>query len=563
MRFSKRFFVFTILIVIALIWKFNNWNDRYAAVEAFRGAALNEDVLYPLMSKNLNDAEQLKININGETYSNSQQYAILDDGLNPVGSLEFVRTIMGSSAFMSGEKSATVQITNDLYEFVVGEKVITKNGEESEITVAPSMRKGQIYLGLEDLCNIFGYEYSYDKVKYTVDIQYHTKPKLPATYDLRNLNRVSHIRNQGSKSTCWACASVEALESALLPAYPHTFSVDAMINENSSGDESEGGEYTKALAYLLSWQGPVEEDDAVESKPVHLQSAQFFDSENLDELKRAVYKYGGVSTSIYASVSTSNLNGSISYNSITNSYCYNGSAKPNHDVVIIGWDDNYPAKNFSANVEGNGAFICQNSWGDGFGDDGVFYISYYDSNIGYQAVAYVSVDTNNTYSYIYQSDLSGWVGQVGFGKAWAYAANTFMAKADQQVEATGFYALGKDTTYHVYFVPKYENTSSLSEKVLVAKGKVEQPGYYTIKFNAPQAVTKDQEFAVVLYLNTPDTIRPIAVEYESDEKKVDLSDGKGFISNNGLNWEHVEEVKGANLCIKAYANNLVEVYDNE
>ena len=68
MKLSKRYLVFTIIIAVALIWKLNNWNDRYAAVETFRGATLNEDVLYPLMSKNLNDAGQLKVYINGEPY---------------------------------------------------------------------------------------------------------------------------------------------------------------------------------------------------------------------------------------------------------------------------------------------------------------------------------------------------------------------------------------------------------------------------------------------------------------------------------------------------------------
>ena len=38
MKLSKRFLVFTIIIALVLIWKLNNWNDRYAAVEAFRGA---------------------------------------------------------------------------------------------------------------------------------------------------------------------------------------------------------------------------------------------------------------------------------------------------------------------------------------------------------------------------------------------------------------------------------------------------------------------------------------------------------------------------------------------
>ena len=576
MKLSKRFTVFVLILAITLFAKLNNWNDRYAAVESFRGAALNEDVLYPLMSKNLNDSGKLKLYINNELYASNEMDAILDDSLNPVGSLEFVRQVLKGSAFMEDEGSAVVQISNDIYEFVSDNRTATKNGDDMEISIRPSIHLGRLYVGLEDLCSIFGYEYSYDRTTYTANIKISKVPKLPMIYDLRNVDRVSFIRNQGSTATCWACASLEALESSLLPANPYKFSVDSMIKSNSFQlDESAGGEYTMALAYLLSWQGPIEDNKETgliqeltgetDTAAVHLQEAHFYDSENLDDIKWAVYKYGGVSTSIYASVSTANLNGSSCYNRRTNSYCYTGNAKPNHDVVIIGWDDTYSAENFSTEVPGNGAFICQNSWGSGFGDDGVFYISYYDSNIGNQAVSYVKADTNNTYNYIYQSDLCGWVGQIGYSKEWAYGANTFTAEANQQIEAAGFYALGKNTSYQIYFVPNYTNTSTLSSKEIVASGTVSQAGYYTVKFNQAKTVNEGENFAIILYINTPDTLRPLAVEYVSDSMTaaVDITDGKGFISNNGLDWENVEDVAKANLCIKAYANDVVEVFEEE
>lgn len=60
--------------------------------------------------------------------------------------------------------------------------------------------------------------------------------------------------------------------------------------------------------------------------------------------------------------------------------------------MIIGWDDNYSRSNFNTPLEGDGAFICQNSWGDGFGENGIFYVSYYDTNIGTHNVAYTRVD---------------------------------------------------------------------------------------------------------------------------------------------------------------------------
>src|SRR5699024_7088013 len=116
--------------------------------------------------------------------------------------------------------------------------------------------------------------------------------------------------------------------------------------------------------------------------------------------------------------------------------------EPNHDVVIIGWDDDYGAEHFPGRVPGDGAFICQNSWGESFGEEGVFYISYYDSNIGTQSAAYTKVENTDNYDTIYQSDLCGWVGSLGYNRERILAANVFEAQETQQIAAAGFYALG-------------------------------------------------------------------------------------------------------------------------
>ena len=314
-----------------------------------------------------------------------------------------------------------------------------------------------------------------------------------------------------------------------------------------------------ALAYLLAWQGPVEEYES--ETAVHLQEAHFYDADDVEDIKRAVYKDGGVSTSIYASALNSNITQTSNYNKKTNAYCYIGPSKPNHEVVIVGWDDDYPAERFNNNVPGDGAFICQNSWGDRFGEDGVFYISYFDSNIGKQAVSYSRVDELGRYDNIYQSDLCGWVGQMGYGKDWVYAANTYTALGYEEVRAAGFYALKDNTSYQLFFVNNYENTGSLAKRTLVAEGSLKDAGYYTVEFTTPAQVKQGENFAVVLYINTPGINNPMALEYVADDmtRNVDITDGKGFISNNGLDWECVEDVTQANLCLKAYSKNIKEI----
>ena len=51
-----------------------------------------------------------------------------------------------------------------------------------------------------------------------------------------------------------------------------------------------------------------------------------------------------------------------------------------HGINVIGWDDNFPKENFTGKYQPtkDGAWIVTNSWGEDWGKDGYFYISYED-----------------------------------------------------------------------------------------------------------------------------------------------------------------------------------------
>ena len=283
---------------------------------------------------------------------------------------------------------------------------------------------------------------------------------------------------------------------------------------------------------------------------------QIIDGKDYEKIKEAVFKYGGVQTSIYNSLRSSQSY-SPDYNSRSHAYCYIGTEKPNHDVVIIGWDDSYPKENFSVDLEGDGAFICQNSWGRQFGDDGVFYISYYDTNIGTHNVVYTRVEDTDNYDNIYQSDLCGWVGQLGYNKESMYGANVFTTKGQEELVAAGFYATGKDSQYELYVVRNFENEESLEQRIPVASGRLSNAGYYTVSFNRGIVLEAGERYAIVLHIITPNTIHPMAIEYRADDatEHVILDDGESYISANGNGWKSVDTVEDCNLCIKAFSNN--------
>lgn len=402
------------------------------------------------------------------------------------------------------------------------------------------------------------------------------KDELPVSYDGRKEGRAPAVKNQGTQGTCWAFASLQALEARLLPVEAAHFSEDHMsLNNGFCIPQEEGGEYTMSMAYLLSWKGPVLESDDPYGDGIspdglkavkHVQEIQIIPGRDYEKIKRAVLRYGGVQSSLYTSM-TNEESRSQFYNEKACAYCYIGSELPNHDSVIIGWDDAYPKENFNADINGDGAFICMNSWGDGFGEQGYFYVSYYDSNIGMNNIVYTGVEDTENFDHIYQSDLRGWVGQIGYGEEEIWFSNVYQAETAERLKSVGFYATGSHTSYEVYVVRNAGEEMEITEardfdrKIRAAWGSLDYAGFYTISLTENEAddmqLKKGERFAVIVKIVTMDAIHPAAIEYDAGDDRtfVDITDGEGYISPDGSSWERVEKKQNCNLCLKAYTKN--------
>lgn len=387
--------------------------------------------------------------------------------------------------------------------------------------------------------------------------------ELPVRHDGREYGRSPEVKNQGALGTCWAVTATSALEAGLLPGRSLVFSADHMsLNNHFSKEQNDGGDYTMVMAYLSGWQGPVLESqdpygDGVTaeglSPAVHVQEMQMLKDKDYEAVKEAVFQYGAVQSSIYMDLKNE-FSTSVYYNQLEYSYCYNGEEKANHDVLIIGWDDEYPAEKFNADVRMNGAFLCQNSWGEGFGDDGIFYVSYEDANIGKNGIAYTRIGETDNYDRLYETDLCGWVGQLGYGDSDCWFANVYQAEGEENLAAAGFYAVGKNTEYSIYVLEKEGEMPDLLVEKPAAQGKLKFPGYYTVELDEPFEMNPGCEYMIAVKIHTPDALYPAATEYAADDstKTVDISDGEGYISHNGVVWTRTETEHGCNVCLKAY-----------
>lgn len=562
MRFRKRYLVAVAIVFVMAFLKFRVGFDNFVNVDEFRGADIQSGILYPMIAQSIN-RNKINIVLNGKSYTNDVDGVYMDEQLNIMVPLRALSESLHCSAHFYGDKLIILQ-GNRKIEMEADSNVMKFNDTEVTISSSFAEEMGEIFVPLQPLMDRLSFSLKWDQEKSElIGYTYQNADLLPSKFDLREYMRTTAVRDQGDHGTCWAFAALSSLSSSLLPEEDIVFSPDHMSLRNAfSSDQDKGGEYTMGVAYLTSWMGPVYETDDPYGDGMspngltaakHVQEIQFIESGDVNDIKEAVFIYGGVQASIYMKSSSDAY-----YNRSECAYYYSGDNAVNHDIVIVGWDDDFPASAFPTAPEGNGAFICQNSWGSSFGMGGFFYVSYYDTKIKERCISYTKVEDKDNYDAIYQSDLCGFSGRLGYNRSSLYAANVYTSTHDEYLSAAGFYATGENTSYELYIVTPFDSVDSLGEGagMLAASGKLDRAGYYTVKFSQMVQIKAGTKFAIILKIDTPGATRPLAVEYadENSDFNIDLLDGESYVSANGVKWEHAEEVQKCNVCLKVYTN---------
>jgi C1A family cysteine protease len=392
---------------------------------------------------------------------------------------------------------------------------------------------------------------------------------VPASFNLRTAGKLPPVENQGVFGTCWAFAALGSLESTLLPAETWDFSENNLVNLSGFlPGYNGGGNKLMATAYLVRWSGPVLQSDdpyvafAYTPNPSplglpvqkHMQEVLYIPPRSgpLDNanLKWAVMTYGAVDTSMDWE--------DASYNELTSSYYDATGTDLNHDVDLVGWDDNYPASNFASRPKGNGAFLARNSWGTGFGEAGYFWVSYYDRAYATDNAVFDGAQATTNYSEVYQYDPLGWVRSLRPASATDYTtawfANAFTADASDSLAAVGFYTAAPNSSYEVRVTWAIGDLTSVTP---IATGTIAVPGYHTIALNTQYALRAGQPFVVAVKLTTPGWQFPVAVEapYRGYAAPTAQS-GQSYVSADGQTWSDLTtSLPNANVCLKAYATD--------
>ena len=217
---------------------------------------------------------------------------------------------------------------------------------------------------------------------------------LPSNYSSLANGYVTSIKDQQAGGNCWAFAGLAVLESCILKASGDNLDLSEENMKNLMTlysdygwfmDTNGGGYPSMIMGYLVSWMGPLLEIDDINddysvlspllNSYMHVQNIKYIKRTSfmdLDGIKEAILKYGAVGTGIYYD--------SDYFNTETYGYYGKFTTLTNHAVAIVGWDDNYSKDNFIKTPDGDGAFLVKNSWDTDWGNDGYFYVSYYDTS---------------------------------------------------------------------------------------------------------------------------------------------------------------------------------------
>ncbi|MCI6610306.1 MAG: lectin like domain-containing protein [Ezakiella sp.] len=396
----------------------------------------------------------------------------------------------------------------------------------------------------------------------------------PAIYDLRNLGRLSSVKDQGPNGSCWAFATYSSAESVLLPKESLDFSEKSLRNNHGfDWTPDAGGNLSMATAYLARWSGPVlEKDDPYDvygyTSPKNLPRAKdlkkvIYFPEKKEALstqkmiKRAIMDYGAV----YSPISYNDY----FLNKRTFGHYDTRSSNPNHAITIVGWDDNYSRKNFLTLPPRDGAWLVKNSFGTKWGMGGFYWVSYYDKQIANEAAVFVMGDIV-PYQKIYQYDDLGFTTAIGYGETGYFANQYGPTEDDEFLTEVGFYAPSNSSLYEVYVV---DDTSSkgLGDGVRIASGSFEYAGYYKIPVQQTK-IKSGKKFAVVVKITTPKHRYPIAIEKNIKyySSKAGANDGEGFVSKDGRNFTDLnKQIKDASVCLKAFTvpKDKLNIDDNE
>lgn len=430
---------------------------------------------------------------------------------------------------------------------------------------------------------------------------------LPIRYSLVDADCTTGVKNQKNLGICWAFSSLESVETGLIKkglansslslsethlaysAFHGTTSdsSDPTCNEtfqqiNNVRWTRIGGNRYYSIATLGRGYGPVYDssyplslafqadisdsgsstasildsvisDSAKKTSVSRLKNCYWLFEPNsatgtarasrINDIKKFIMNYGAVEIGIYTNSYAE------PYDPQTNSFYSPKAVTPNHSVTLIGWDDE---KKTSAPVPG--AFLLQNSWGSGVGENGLFWVSYEDRSI--KAPSFYEME--NTALGSVNDEIIHQYDGTGYGSVIKPAepsdslrisgANVFTADTAQYLKEVCFYATAAPISYTISIYRYVKSSPDTGVLVHTQDGSTSYAGYFSVNLTKAIPVAKGEKFAVQVQFNHNNGYIP---HEKVSYRTYDARSGQSYLYN-GTTWSDMTDLDyNCNICIKA------------
>jgi len=199
----------------------------------------------------------------------------------------------------------------------------------------------------------------------------------------------------------------------------------------------------------------------------------------------------------------------------------------NHNVLIVGWDDNESVYGDPA-----GAWIAKNSWGTEWGDAGYFRITYGRAALGAGLAVMTDSQPYDEHGDLWFYDEAGGTNGIGYMYVQSvWGTNVFTATEETYITRVEFWTVDEFTNVDIFLYDSFDGSSPSGLLAQIPGKTIPREGYYSMPLAEPLRVTAGEDVAVMMHLTTT-TNDTAALAVDS----AGPSSGNSYRSANGTSW---------------------------